>query len=80
MKKTVRHVRTPKEPGGGEIIACETFTELRKLRAKLDLAACDLHGASPFLSAERDPDRMLSCREGDVRRGVWPERLSDIRP
>ena len=56
MKKTVRYVRMAK--GGGEIIASATLTDLWKLRAKLNLAACDLHGASPFLPAKRDHARV----------------------
>ena len=74
MKKNVRNVRMAKEPGGA-IIACATLPDLRKLRAKLNLATCDLHGASPFPPAKRDPDHMLARRESDVRRCV-PEEFA----
>ena len=58
MRKNVRNVRMAK--GGGEIMVDGTLTDLRKLRAKLNLTACDLRGASQFFPAKRDPDHMFA--------------------
>jgi hypothetical protein len=79
MKKTVRHVRMAKGRVCLEMYQVRDSTVLWKLRVELNLTARDLHGASPFLPAERDPDHMLAWREGDVRRRVPPRRIASIR-
>ena len=72
MKKNVRNIRAL-NGGGAKLLRAWNLIDLWKLRPKLDLAACDLHGARPFLPAKRDPDHMLAWREGDVRRRVAEE-------